>query len=368
MAPRGGVLDSSPIPIPPAPEARPNPLKRSASTASLPTPPRTVHKRRGRGHAPVTRRRRPAGHSTAEETDDERRDELSHRRQKRRKLETIEETKETVEEDEDAFWMGPSSSKAEVRKEKVVVEKRTRLVVVASPSTSSKPRTRSESPSKHVVLDRIKAPVSPPPSRRQPALPVTPPRTTRSATRQALLEASGGVARDSPENPFLDTPESLVGASPGPRTPSPTGDLDEKPTITYVFRGKKAEFVNPHYNQSPTARLRSRLPPEHPDFEPDEACPPKLLFPAARRRRKAKEPEPAAKRPRKKPAVKSEWDTTDEEDGEEEEKGPTTPKKKRARTGTGTPDPSRLDQGISVAMGDVDEPLRRALGPSRGRR
>lgn len=48
----------------------------------------------------------------------------------------------------------------------------------------------------------------------------------------------------------------------------------------------KAEFANPLYNLSPSVRQRSRLPVDHPDYSPEQACPPKLLFPAARRQNK----------------------------------------------------------------------------------
>ena len=51
-------------------------------------------------------------------------------------------------------------------------------------------------------------------------------------------------------------------------------------------------FDNPLYDPKypetgvppPDADGPSKLPPEHPDFEPDEYCPPKVLFPEAHRR------------------------------------------------------------------------------------
>jgi hypothetical protein len=46
----------------------------------------------------------------------------------------------------------------------------------------------------------------------------------------------------------------------------------------------KAQFANPMYNLPPSAHENSLLPVEHPDFEANEACPPKLLFPSAHRR------------------------------------------------------------------------------------
>jgi hypothetical protein len=46
----------------------------------------------------------------------------------------------------------------------------------------------------------------------------------------------------------------------------------------------KAQFANPMYNLPPSAHENSLLPVEHPDFEANEACAPKLLFPSAHRR------------------------------------------------------------------------------------
>lgn len=48
----------------------------------------------------------------------------------------------------------------------------------------------------------------------------------------------------------------------------------------------KAQFANPFYNLPPSAHERSLLPIEHPDYEANEACPPKLLFPSAHRQRR----------------------------------------------------------------------------------
>ena len=43
-------------------------------------------------------------------------------------------------------------------------------------------------------------------------------------------------------------------------------------------RGHRQELLNPLYGYKPSDQ--SKLPPEHPDFSPDLALPPKLLFPA----------------------------------------------------------------------------------------
>jgi hypothetical protein len=43
-------------------------------------------------------------------------------------------------------------------------------------------------------------------------------------------------------------------------------------------RGARALVANPHYRKDPEAEARSRLPEDHPDFEPLETCAPKRLF------------------------------------------------------------------------------------------
>jgi len=224
------ILDSSPVPIPPV-----RTLKRSASIASLPTPPRT-HRRRTSLHSS---HRTDSGSS-----DDGNSDESGDGR----------------EPDEGRLVLGNKKCKM-------------------SP-----------------LLFRVppREPVSPPPSRRQSksqpqsqnlSPPVTPKRQPRTKGHYPV--------RDSPNNPFLvDTP---LPGSPSDileleslDTPSPA-DFAEKPTITYVFRGVKAEFANPLYKpassstKEPTTPPRHTLPLSDPDYSPDLRCPPKLLFKAARR-------------------------------------------------------------------------------------
>ena len=46
----------------------------------------------------------------------------------------------------------------------------------------------------------------------------------------------------------------------------------------------KAQFDNPLYNLPESVHERSLLPIEHPDYEAEETCAPKLLFPSAHRR------------------------------------------------------------------------------------
>ncbi|KAJ7929500.1 hypothetical protein B0H13DRAFT_2310658 [Mycena leptocephala] len=79
---------------------------------------------------------------------------------------------------------------------------------------------------------------------------------------------------DSPDNPFLSSPldpdQDALAEDPLPKAE------EEKPTTTLVFRGVRLICSNPHYNVAESPR--SRLPPEHPDFEPDERSVRKLLF------------------------------------------------------------------------------------------
>lgn len=50
-----------------------------------------------------------------------------------------------------------------------------------------------------------------------------------------------------------------------------------------LSRGHRQELLNPLYGYKPSEQ--SKLPPEHPDFSPDLALPPKLLFPTTPTRR-----------------------------------------------------------------------------------
>ncbi|KAG8912631.1 hypothetical protein FRC00_004105, partial [Tulasnella sp. 408] len=106
------------------------------------------------------------------------------------------------------------------------------------------------------------------------ALPTVPEPTTptRPRTRSQTRSKRPNPVRDSPNNPFL-------GGSPrtGPREP-----VEEKPTMTYVFRGVKAVFRNPNYGGPDVeTQTRHRLHPAHPDYSPDLMTAPKLLFPSA---------------------------------------------------------------------------------------
>jgi hypothetical protein len=169
------ILDSSPIALPPV---RPRPLKRSASTASLPTPPRTRDKRKSRSRS----------RHSAQDTDSE-------------------------------SNYSQSDSDGEQQEDHVVSGRKKRRTSMG---------LRGD--------DEEEAPVSPPPSVRQTKSTLEPPVTPESAgssSRTTRLTRAGRrqALRDSPENPFLDSPPSAAG-SPAPRTPT---QHEEKPLVTYVL-------------------------------------------------------------------------------------------------------------------------------------
>lgn len=222
------MLDSSPVALPPIPR----PLKRSASTASLPpTPPRT-HRKHARG--------RSRGSCDSDSDGDvvlSSDDEVLGERHKKRRL------GEAKKLDEDAFWL--SDSAASLKPEAKVQHSASKAgtTTTAGPSQTAPLLYRR----KQAQVDV--APVSPPPSHRRQAIatpkpfaarkpephiatdspPVTP--KTRSSPRRPF--------RDSPDNPFLATPTKHVEDSPSPSessaNPSPHGPLQERPTIAYVL-------------------------------------------------------------------------------------------------------------------------------------
>jgi hypothetical protein len=224
------MLSSSPVALPPIPR----PLKRSASTASLPTPPRT-HRKHARG------RSRGSCDSDSDEnvviSSDEDGEGIMTRGA-RNKKQRMGETKAS-DANEEAFWLGGLASL------------KSEPTAGAASSSSRNDHAASKAP---LLYRRLQsqaqidvAPVSPPPSHRKAVVAtpqkvaggstaVSPPSTprTRSATQRALL--------DSPNNPFVSPPQKVVddndtpslgatSANPSPHTPK----VSEKPTITYVL-------------------------------------------------------------------------------------------------------------------------------------
>ncbi|KAF7295168.1 hypothetical protein MIND_01055600 [Mycena indigotica] len=185
-------------------------------SVSLPTPPRTTHKRKRVNDV-------EGGSFTSDEED-----ENSTRARAKRVRDA---------ESEESFWLqGPSKSNSLLlftRKQEPFTKQ-----LESPPHT---PTTKSH----------FASPPTTPPSKPAPNL----------------------TFRDSPDNPFLATP---IGPDDEVIVTSESVLREEKPTMTYVFRGIRRDFPNPHYGVPPNPN--SQLPPEHPDFEPDEAAVPKLLF------------------------------------------------------------------------------------------
>ncbi|KAJ7864145.1 hypothetical protein B0H14DRAFT_3605446 [Mycena olivaceomarginata] len=85
-------------------------------------------------------------------------------------------------------------------------------------------------------------------------------------------------AWDSPDNPFVSSPldddhEVFQTAA--------KSSSEEKATVALVFRGVRIHSRNPYYKAGENPN--SRLPPEHPDFEPDECNVRRMLFGVRRR-------------------------------------------------------------------------------------
>ncbi|KAF8438895.1 hypothetical protein L210DRAFT_3542539 [Boletus edulis BED1] len=407
------------------PDERSRPLKRSASVVSLPTPPRTHHRH------PRSRARSSTSHHNSDGSGSASEDEIPN--PKRRRTHDILPGHDEDEDDENAFWtgrIGPSCGEKQDRKAAQV------------------DKTEESSPSPAMLRYRVKAPVSPPPSRRQPLIqparaasverdvsltdsvdPITPPRRLllrapspsvdnafKTPTKPKVTKIL--PKRDSLNNPFLvdssekvhlrsewdssDDDEEVVGeARVWEGTPTPT--FEEKPTITYVFRGQKATFHNPLHGLAPEAIAASKLPIDHPDFEAVEACPPKRLFSFGKRKARDRSRESTSTEGVKHVMVQqleNDCDETSEgeqgstgiesheklshADSAETETAPSKPaceppsrlihnkelqsareERERRETATKTRLASRDGLRAGAVFAERDEPARRAMGPLR---
>ncbi|TCD59830.1 hypothetical protein EIP91_011344 [Steccherinum ochraceum] len=341
------ILDSDPIDIPAhtPPDLRrqkPSAVPLRPATFALPTPPRTKHSRKRKrslsSSRSVTRRGRVTD-SDSEPDDDGHHDhsdharegsstgeavQVGHKRRKTLRLDALaaEISGQTAEAAEEAFWTGtsslPAASGPSAEASEASTSKAKAPQAPASPQTRgrslsrSPTRSPSSSPPARLLRRNNTGLFSPPPSRRHgapvAALPVTPPPLPRTPKGDRSLKRKLFPERDSLNNPFLvpdESPEALSSPDADAGTPTPLPYV-EKPTITYVFRGVKAEFRNPLYDPShpdgvpsPRADDPSELPIEDPEFSPTPYCPPKLLFPDARkhdhaRRTKRKVPAPGS--------------------------------------------------------------------------
>lgn len=288
------ILDSSPIRIPSLRDTddHPRPLKRSASVASLPTPPRTYHKRsRSKGRSTTSRNASEDSGSASEldedlgggyaasiskatsKSEDENRGDkgnYAHAGRKKRRTTEVLFAQDEEEDYENAFWTGRSGDKASTAKKSPALEV----------------TDEDKSPSPALLKYRVRVPVSPPPSRRAPQvqprassvqrshsrsppptlllpeLPVTPP--PKLFLRAPPLPSKSKAkkiwpTRDSPDNPFLAGEEAGTSKASGwessddelpvgearerESTPTPVSVFEEKPTITYVLYVSSALFA-----------------------------------------------------------------------------------------------------------------------------
>ncbi|KAJ7810736.1 hypothetical protein B0H13DRAFT_1667313 [Mycena leptocephala] len=123
------------------------------------------------------------------------------------------------------------------------------------PRQLSSPPSRRRSAVKTQTLPRT-------PTLKSMSSPVSPPRTPLLERRDSVFP----IRRDSPENPFLASPS---GSDDDEVFNAVSGSQVKKPTIAFVFRGVRLSCLNPYYNAS-AVNPNSRLPPEHPEFEPAE--------------------------------------------------------------------------------------------------
>lgn len=271
---------------------------RSASAVPIlpPSPPQSRHKRKRRSRPRVTDSSSededeydvPALEPEKEEGGQSSQDGAVAIGYKKRKMSSHSSERSAQDCAEDEFWLGTSQSSSNT----VASTSQPKVVKNRAP-TRHPPRSRTRLPSSspppatHLLRRGHTGLLSPPPSRRAPILvprPATPPRNP-SGNRRGLPE------RDSPNNPFLESPaDTVVHVSDvwslrEPRTPP--RKAVERPTISVLFRGVKAEVSNPHYVPEDIAadnEARARLPVWHPEYSPSKACVPTLLFPGARAR------------------------------------------------------------------------------------
>ncbi|KAI0808050.1 hypothetical protein C8Q74DRAFT_1363475 [Fomes fomentarius] len=271
---------------------------RSASVVPIlpPSPPQSRHKRKRRSRSRVTDSSSededeydvPALEPDKEEEGQSSQDGAVAIGYNKRKMSSHSPEGSAQDCVEDEFWLGTSQGSS------TTVASTSQLKVVKNRApTRHSPRSRirlpssSPPPATHLSRRGHTGLLSPPPSRRAPVFvprPATPPRT-ESGNRRGLPE------RDSPNNPFLEPPaNTIIHVSEDwslrePRTPPPK--MVERPTISVLFRGVKAEVSNPHYVPEHIAadnEARARLPVWHPEYSPSQACVPTLLFPGAQAR------------------------------------------------------------------------------------
>ncbi|KAG8736784.1 hypothetical protein FRC10_008946 [Ceratobasidium sp. 414] len=226
-------------------------LKRSASSASLLSPPASVRKPR------ASKRLR-----SAVDSDDEHVPAAAAHRPKTRSMKV--KANPTV--------VAPPAP----------IPKRARLV---DPRGENKEQDHINTDEDEHEHDAGPRPSTPPPRVCVPTTSIAPQTPPRTIPKRGGRIARDAPLRDSPNNPFLvERSGSPVALRPRPKRRA--ADFTEGPTVGYVFRGMPTTFANPYANQhppSPTLEPNhpSFLPLEHPDFSPSELARPQLLFPQA---------------------------------------------------------------------------------------
>ncbi|KAF8519453.1 hypothetical protein JB92DRAFT_2898700 [Gautieria morchelliformis] len=315
------MLDSSPISIPPPTRK----LKRTASVASLPSPPPSVEHLKKR----TTSQRFGSDSESGSENEV---DEIAkdHKVIGRKLLFPADcSTSSRAEDADNPFMDEPQLS---------VVRERAAVSADSSPSTT---------PS----AQREVAPTSLPPSKRKVTKASPPlPRNSPHADQRGRCSPAELPVLDEGNNPFL------VDSRTKSRRPRSPRDLVEQPTMTYVFKGIKTTVPNPNYNLPESVYECSRLPLSHPDYSPLPMRAPKRLFPEAY-------PDPG----------------NVEEDGEGSDgvvegvdTDLRTPDKKPRMSklfvdAAGNPLPDSGPQGVRAKTMDARDIGRMAVGPIRGR-
>nr|GAT57581.1 predicted protein [Mycena chlorophos] len=214
--------------------------------ASLPTPPRTTRKRKRGGE----RARSP---SSDEDNAD------------------FKAKRDADADSEAAFWLSnqrtSSTSTSPPLLYRRLAEQQANSSLLSPPPSHRKP-TATQLGIIFPSRPPTESPHTPTPDSPSPS---TPPATPPPFKRPKL---DISPRRDSPENPFLAAPiasnkdDIVVTSEPVVR--------EEKPTVAFVFRGVRRTFPNPYFGAAPNPN--SQLPPEHPDYEPDERAVSKLVF------------------------------------------------------------------------------------------
>lgn len=258
------VLDPSPVILQHAPVAPRRPLKRTASIASLPTPPRSGDaKKRQRKEAPSGEDVEEGSESSLSEYEEKPISKLVFKSKTKTKGKTTTATvTKTIVVDleaekaaEDLFWLGGLADKKEEESTTELKDKEKRK---ASSTTGSLPPSPPLSPVKE-TRSKVQTP--------RPTLKRT--ATVSSSDGELLPNPDGdedGPIRDSPRNVFL-----VKNKGEEPQKPTQDEDeeeLEEAPTVSYVFRGKRQEFPNPLYNLPTEVYDRAKLPTSHPNFSP----------------------------------------------------------------------------------------------------